>query len=80
MTQMQATVMVAPMKTSNIAEKPRQRKGFAVMSRAQRTRIAAMGGRKTAKKLGKKYMATIGRRGRLLRAARERLEKKKIAA
>lgn len=49
------------------------------MSVEARTAIAAMGGRKTARKHGKKHMSTIGRNGRRKRTLRERRERKAAA-
>ena len=45
-------------------ENGKQMRGFAVIGLAARKRIAAMGGRKTAKKLGRAHMSRIGRNGR----------------
>ena len=44
-------------------EPPKQRKGFAVMKAADRVRIASMGGKAVALKMGHKGMAAIGRKG-----------------
>lgn len=57
-----------------------QKRGFACMTLEARTLIAAMGGTKTAKRHGKRYMAALGRKGRRKRTLRERREKREHAA
>ena len=61
-------------------ENGKQMRGFAVIGLAARKRIAAMGGRKTAKKLGKAHMSRIGRNGRRKRMLAERKAKKAALA
>lgn len=61
------------------AEKPKQMRGFAVISLKRRREIAAMGGSKTARKYGKRHMSAIGKNGRRKRTLRERRERKGAA-
>lgn len=65
-----------PTKPTN---QPKQMRGFRCMSFEARTAIAAMGGRKTARKHGKKHMSAIGKNGRRKRTLRERRERKAAA-
>lgn len=55
-----------------IYEKPKAKRGFAAMSLEQRRAICRLGGRKTARRYGKKHMAKIGKAGRAKRARNER--------
>jgi hypothetical protein len=53
-------------------QKPRQIRGFACISIKRRREIAAMGGTRTARKHGKRYMSRIGKAGRAKRTLAER--------
>lgn len=55
-----------------------QKRGFNIMSMAQRIAIAKLGGRATAKK-GSKYMGKIGRKGGLA-SGQNKLERRSKAS
>ena len=59
----------------NTEPKKRKPRGFAAMKPEDVLRICALGGKKTAKRHGKAYMARIGRNGRLKRMRMERKAK-----
>lgn len=64
MTAAQAAASVLRMKPkTKVTERPKQRKGFAAMSKAMQAKICAMGGRAVMSKPG--HAAKIGRLGGL---------------
>ena len=65
-----------PSNTNGTPTKRKQVRGFAAMTLEQRRKICRLGGRKTARRYGKKHMAKIGRSGRAKRARLEAAAKK----